>query len=66
MRVTINGKERTVPEDATVGWWVRSCNYRVEMIAVELDGSIVPKDAFDTTALHEDAVMEVVGFVGGG
>lgn len=37
-----------------------------QRVAVELNGDIVPRDAFATTALAEDSVLEIVSFVGGG
>ena len=66
MRVTVNGEEREVAEDATVGTIVSEGNYFIRNIAVELDGKIVRKDAYDQTPLHQDAVIEIVLFVGGG
>ena len=66
MRVTVNGEEREVAEDATVGSIVSEGGWPIKSIAVELDGAIVRKDAYDQTPLHEGAVIEVVLFVGGG
>ena len=41
-------------------------NYRLDCIAVELNGGILPKDSYDTTCLTDSDVMEIVNFVGGG
>jgi sulfur carrier protein len=36
------------------------------MVVVEIDGTIVPRDAWDKTALREGLNIELVHFVGGG
>lgn len=36
------------------------------MVAVEVNGAIVPRAEYDSFIVPEDAVIEVVRFVGGG
>lgn len=66
MQVTVNGEVREYPDGATIGTIVTEGNYFIKNIAVEMDGRIIRKDAYDQTPLHEGAVIEVVLFVGGG
>ena len=40
--------------------------YRKEVIAVELNGDIVPKGEYANTILTEADTLEIVSFVGGG
>ena len=40
--------------------------YSEKRVAVELNGAIVPKAAYESTILNDGDVMEVVSFVGGG
>ena len=40
--------------------------YRCDRIAIELNGTIVPRKAYDTVTLKDGDSMEIVHFVGGG
>lgn len=40
--------------------------YPTKMIAVECNGSIIPREQYETHLLAEEDVIEVVQFVGGG
>ena len=46
--------------------FVAQQGYRKERIAVELNGEIIPKSAYDDTMVTEADTMEIVHFVGGG
>ena len=74
-RQTLCGKERTLVKingelrDVT-GKTVSEClvadGYDVKRVAVERNGQIVPKAQYDGIVLEDDAVVEIVSFVGGG
>ena len=64
--ITINGKTRGLSENITVSEYLKQNQYRPERIAIELNGSILPKSAYDSTVLKDEDVMEIVSFVGGG
>ncbi|MBF7047831.1 sulfur carrier protein ThiS [Campylobacter volucris] len=40
--------------------------YKVEFIALELNGEIIPRDKFENLILKENDKAEIVTFVGGG
>ena len=40
--------------------------YRTNRIAVEKNGQIVPKSAYESTVIKDGDSLEVVSFVGGG
>lgn len=40
--------------------------YKIEFIALELNGEIIPRDKFDNLILKENDKAEIVTFVGGG
>lgn len=40
--------------------------YRCDRIAIELNGTIVPRRTYAAVALHDGDSMEIVHFVGGG
>ena len=40
--------------------------YQQNRIAVEINGSIIPKSKYQTTILKQNDTIEIVSFVGGG
>jgi sulfur carrier protein len=66
VKFTVNGKPRELEGEPTVADYLRHLGVSPLAVAVELDGAIVKRDAFATTALHEGAKLEVVRMMGGG
>lgn len=64
--LSVNGQERSVPEGSSLGDLVRGLALDPSRVAVERNGSIVPRSDYDGTALVEGDRIEVVQFVGGG
>ena len=63
--VKINGKNFDV-SGKTISDFLSTTNYDVKRIAVEKNGDIVPKSAYENTVLRDGDSVEVVSFVGGG
>ena len=63
--VKINGKELDIA-GKTLADYLASTNYDIKRIAVERNGEIVPKAAYNETVLNDEDTSEVVSFVGGG
>jgi sulfur carrier protein len=61
----INGK-KTAVYGITLSNYLAQEGYRCERVAVELNGSIIPRSAYDQTLLTDNDKMEIVQFVGGG
>jgi sulfur carrier protein len=66
MKFTVNGKPRELPGQPTVGDYIRHLGVNPLAVAVEMNGQIVKRDQFDTTAITEQASLEVVRMMGGG
>ena len=66
MKFTVNGKAREMDGDPTVADYIRQLGVSPLAVAVELDGTIVKRDTFETTPLHEGAKLEIVRMMGGG
>lgn len=64
--ITVNGKKTECIFPMTVADYLEKCNYKITRIAVELNGTILPKSRYEETLLKEGDTMEVVSFVGGG
>ena len=63
--VKINGKDLDIAGE-TLADYLASTNYDIKRIAVERNGEIVPKAAYNETVLNDEDTIEVVSFVGGG
>jgi len=67
MKLTINGNETTVSEGLNVGQLLTEQNVEMpDMVSVELNGEIMDREAYDTTLLQENDVLEFLYFMGGG
>ena len=64
--IRVNGAEEAYSEEMTVMENVSAKGYRTNRIAVEKNGQIVPKSAYESTVIKDGDSMEVVSFVGGG
>lgn len=67
-RLTINGQVRDFGDQLppTLGELLKQLQIDQATVVAEVDGRIIPRTAFDQTSLKEDAVIELVRFVGGG
>ena len=64
--ILVNGKEVKDQEEQTVADYLEENGYRMNRIAVELNGGILPKYEYSETRLKDGESMEIVTFVGGG
>ena len=62
----VNGEIIHRHSEISLADFVAQQGYRKERIAVELNGEIIPKSAYDDTMVTEADTMEIVHFVGGG
>lgn len=62
----VNGKEIHLEKPQTLLEFLEEQGYHVQRIAVERNGEIVSKAAFETLQLCDSDVIEVVHFMGGG
>jgi sulfur carrier protein len=64
--VRLNGKERELPEGATVKALLEELGSDRPGVAVAVDGKVVPRSEHADAPLHAGAVIEVIRAVGGG
>lgn len=64
--ITINGKDHPFQTECTVSDLLEQLRFTPTRIALELNGVIIARDAFDQTRLHDGDKVEIVQFVGGG
>ncbi|MBZ7948299.1 sulfur carrier protein ThiS [Campylobacter sp. RM9929] len=61
----INGEKLDLKELRLMDF-LKEKGYKIELIALELNGEIIPKDRFENLILKENDKVEIVSFVGGG
>ncbi len=64
--VSVNGEDRSLPSDATVGTLLAAMQLAGKRVAVEKNGEIVPKSLHAETPLAAGDRLEIVAAVGGG
>ena len=64
--IRANGQEEVLEEKLTIEDYISRHGYRTNRIAVEKNGTIVPKRNYADTLLEDGDQIEIVSFVGGG
>jgi len=64
--VQVNGKPRTFDDELAVPDLLRALDIDPRLVAVAVNGEVVPKKSFGDTTIHDGDVIEVVRMVGGG
>ena len=64
--VRINGQPEIFPSSLSVSTFLKEKGYRPGRVAVEQNGSIVPKREYESRLIEDGDILEVVSFVGGG
>ena len=67
MTVKINGKPESIPGSIPVADLLRLKGVKMpEMVSVQLNGEILPRESFPTTTVGESDEVEFLYFMGGG
>ena len=66
MEIVINGEPREVPPRTSLQTLLRLLDLKEDRVAVELNRSIVKRNLWPATLLHDHDRLEIVQFVGGG
>lgn len=64
--IQLNGNQVSDCEGLTVEELVSRQNFVKSQIAIEINGTIISKNDYETTHIQENDMVEVVSFVGGG
>jgi thiamine biosynthesis protein ThiS len=66
MRLTLNGEARAMEGVGTIAALVAALGLDRRKVAVERNLEIVPRSAYEETALADGDRIEIVHFIGGG
>ena len=64
--ISVNGESRQVPPGLTLPELLLELGYRLELVVVERNGEILPRQRWSDQPVVESDVLEVVTIVGGG
>lgn len=62
----INGEEKALAQPTNLASLLTQLGYRMQLVAVELNGAIIKQAAYSTTTITDADKLEIVSFVGGG
>jgi len=66
LEIQVNGETREFSPGLTVEGLVLALDLQPSRVAIELNHSVVRRDQWTATSLHEGDRVEIVHFVGGG
>lgn len=66
MQIQLNGEMRQTKADATIATLLATEGFADRRVAVEVNGTIVPRGQHNAHALHEGDRVEIVHALGGG
>ncbi len=64
--IHVNGDAKRIAAPATISTLLADLGLEEDLVAVELDRRIVPREQWRSTTLVAEASLEIVQFVGGG
>ena len=62
----VNGESKELRQGMSLGQFLEQEGYNCSRVAVERNGEIIPKSAYQDTELSDADTLEIVHFVGGG
>ncbi|MBN1970606.1 MAG: sulfur carrier protein ThiS [Candidatus Delongbacteria bacterium] len=66
MIITLNGESKKLEDNISIQQLLDLLNLKKETVVAELNGEIIVTENFDKTIIYNDAVLELIRFVGGG
>jgi sulfur carrier protein len=64
--IQLNGQEQDIADGITLKEVLEEAGYRLDIIAVQVNGDIISKDRYASYRLTDGDDIDVVAFVGGG
>jgi thiamine biosynthesis protein ThiS len=66
IEITVNGKPREIDGEMDLPGFLRSFEINPRLVAVAINGEVVPKTAYASARVRAGDVLEIVRMVGGG
>jgi len=65
-KIQLNGKKVKIQRDLSIKDLIKKYRLKENKIAIELNGTILPKDHYKNKKVKNDDKIEIVQFIGGG
>ncbi|HUS23512.1 MAG TPA: sulfur carrier protein ThiS [Candidatus Binatia bacterium] len=66
MQILVNGESRALPPEGALAALLAQLELGERRVAVELNGTIVPRSRWNQVSLHDGDRIEIVHAIGGG
>lgn len=66
MQLTINGEQREITLGSSIESLLKDKNLKAQMVVVEHNGLIVPRNLYSETRLQDGDTLEIVQMMAGG
>ncbi len=66
MKIKLNGEEKDIAGGLNIAGLLSALNLKIGAVAVERNGEIVRRPDYESAALKENDIVEIVHLVGGG
>lgn len=66
MEILVNGEKQILEESVILIDYLKYKGLRPEMVVIEYNGQIIPKEDWSNIVLKENDKLEILRFVGGG
>ncbi len=66
IKVKCNGKDSEIKKNQSVMDIIKQYNLNPKTVVVELNRNIIMYSDFENTTIHENDIIELINFVGGG
>jgi len=66
MQIEVNGIKQEMPSNSNVLQLLQHFEIAPEGIAVEINLTVIDREAYDATMLHDGDQIEIIRFIGGG
>ena len=64
--IRLNGKPRSFDAEVSIPELLRQLDINPRLVAVAINGEVIPKKSFDATTIRDADTVEIVRAVGGG
>ncbi len=65
-KITVNGNPVDWEEGLTINGLLRKMNYTFRLLVIKMNGALVKKDQYETTAVPPGAKVDVIHLISGG
>jgi len=66
MTLSVNNKQISYIEQETVVALLKRLNFTFPLLVVKINGTLIPRESYDTTIIPKDASIQIIHMISGG